>query len=175
MRLIRNAVLLLAPAMLAGTVQAQGGGSVRFNLAAGLALATSDFGDRNESGYSLVAGIGMTQPGSPISFRAEGIYNEFNPKFGGGKATAGGITGNAIYELSSGPTPTFTPYAIGGIGYFSTKEPRFTNANQTNVGWNLGGGIRFPLSGFSAYVEARYHSVSNAGVKFAPIVFGLLF
>ena len=44
-----------------------------------------------------------------------------------------------------------------------------------NFGYNVGGGVRFALSGFSAYVEARYHSISNANVSFVPLVFGLQF
>ena len=136
-----------------------GAQTTTFNLAGGLAIPTGDFGDFHESGYTLIAGIGLTQRASPIAFRAEGIYNEFNRKssvLGNGNSRAGGITGNATYDfrLASG---AFTPYVIGGIGFFST---RFGGGDSdTNVGWNVGGGLRFPLSGFSAYFEARYHYI----------------
>ncbi|MGH9886283.1 MAG: outer membrane protein [bacterium] len=165
------AVLVLATAP--STLTAQ---KATFNLAAGLAVPTSDFGDRNDAGYSLIVGMGFRQLGSPIAARIEGLYNEFDQKFAGGKAHAGGITANAVYDITLSGTG-FTPYVIGGIGYYSSKEPpRIGEGDgQTNVGWNLGGGIRFPLTGFSAYVEARYHSISNANVSFAPIVFGLAF
>ena len=148
-----------------------------FNLAAGLALANGNFGDRNDAGYSLIVGIGAKPLASALSFRAEGIYSEYNQNFENGKARAGGITGNAIYEFSMGSGVMLTPYAIGGVGYYSTREPlrNFNVESQTNIGWNLGGGVRFPLTGFSAYVEARYHSVGNVGIQFAPIVFGLAF
>jgi opacity protein-like surface antigen len=148
-----------------------------FNLAAGLAVANGNFGDRNDAGYALIVGIGMKPLASPLSFRAEGIYTEYNQNFEDGKARAGGITGNAIYDFSIGTGMMFTPYAIGGIGYYSTREPvrNFNVESQTNIGWNIGGGVRFPLTGFSAYVEARYQSVGNVGIQFAPIVFGLSF
>jgi opacity protein-like surface antigen len=157
-------------------VRAQGT-TPTFNGFAGLSPATGEFGDRNDAGYALGLGVGLRQGLSPLTFRAEGIYNEFAQKTGGGKAHATGLTANAIYEFLTGPTSAFVPYAIGGIGYYSTREPDpfFDIESQSNIGWNLGGGVRFPLSGFSVYAEARYHSVSNAGVQFAPIVFGVTF
>ena len=149
-----------------------------FNLAAGLTEPTSTFGDVYDAGYNLIVGVGMQPPLSPIGFRAEGIYNEFDQKGGGDKANAGGATINATYDLIL-PTPlhTTTLYAIGGIGYFSTKEPfGFGNvSSQSNIGYNIGGGFKFGLSGFAAYVEARYYSISNTDVHFVPISFGLVF
>ncbi|HEY4217796.1 MAG TPA: outer membrane beta-barrel protein [Gemmatimonadaceae bacterium] len=151
---------------------------VHFNLAAGLTEPTSTFGDFYDAGYNLIVGIGMNPPLSPLGFRAEGIYNEFDQKGGGDKANAGGVTINATYDLIH-PTPlnTTTLYAIGGIGYFSTKEPEqfFDVESQSNIGYNIGAGFKFGLSGFAAYVEARYYSVSNTDVRFVPISFGLVF
>ncbi|HEY9226656.1 MAG TPA: outer membrane beta-barrel protein, partial [Gemmatimonadaceae bacterium] len=150
----------------------------KFNIAGGFSLATGDFGDRNDAGYSMIVGVGMAQRGSPLSFRLEGMYNAFEQKFAPRRtATANGLTANTIYEFAT-PRNTFTPYFIGGIGMYSTREPfddRFETDSRTDVGWNLGAGLRFPLTGFSAYFEARYHSVSNAGVSVAPVVFGLSF
>jgi opacity protein-like surface antigen len=66
-------------------------------------------------------------------------------------------------------------YGIGGVGYYSSKEPAFDLSSQSNFGWNVGGGFRFPLTGFSAYVEARYHRISNADISMVPVSFGLIF
>jgi opacity protein-like surface antigen len=166
-------LLLVAP----NAARAQGATTATFNAFAGLSLATGNFGDRNDAGYSVGLGVGMRQGLSPLAFRAEGVYNEFSQKFAGSKAHATGLTANAVYEFLTGPTNAFVPYAIGGIGYYTSREPDpfFDIESQSNVGWNLGGGVRFPLSGFSVYAEARYHSVSNAGVQFAPIIFGVTF
>jgi opacity protein-like surface antigen len=122
--------------------------------------------------------MGLRQPGSPISFRAEGVYTAYNQKFSDNtKTSAGGITGNALYTISVSPGTPVTPYIIGGIGYYNTRvDVRSSEvASEWDIGWNLGGGLRFPLSGFSAYIEARYNKVSNADVAFTPIVFGLAF
>ena len=155
-------------------VHAQG---VNYNIAAGLSLANGDFGDRNDAGYALIVGIGFTQRTSPFSVRAEGIYTEYNSKFrDSDKSHAGGITANAVYDFKPSPSTPLTLYAIGGLGVYSVKEESiFGDASDTGIGWNLGGGFRFPLTGFSAYVEARYHSVSSSNAAFTPIVFGLRF
>src|SRR5262245_42914468 len=161
--------------MLPAAAVAQVGTTTHLNGAAGMSLSTGTYGDRNDAGYSLLFGLGMSQAVSPLSFRVEGMYNEFQEKFDGGKSHAAAITANAIYDFSPGPKSQFVPYAIGGIGYYSTGEPFYDFENQSNMGWNIGGGVRFPLTGFSAYVEARYHSVNNVDTHFAPIVFGLIF
>jgi hypothetical protein len=152
-----------------------------FNIAAGLSLPTSRFGDDNDAGYNITAGFGMSQPGSQLGFRVEGLYNAFNQKGLSGDdntSHAAGLTLNAVYNLiPATPRQPGSLYGIGGIGYYNTREPFFDgDQSQSNFGWNIGGGFRFPLSGFSAYVEARFHSVSsNPGMTFVPITFGLVF
>jgi hypothetical protein len=170
-----SALLAAAPVALAPVAaHAQ----LHYNIAAGLTEPTSNFGNFYNAGYNVIVGAGITPLASPLGFRAEGIYNEFDQKGGGDKAHAGGVTVNAVYDLLR-PTAiqSNTLYVIGGIGYYSTKEPyRFVDvSSQSNVGYNIGAGFKFPLSGFSAYIEARYHSVSNTDVRFVPISFGLMF
>ena len=166
------AIALIAAPMLADAQS----NSTHFNLAAGLTLPTGAFGDRNDAGYNVIVGLGMRQRGSPLGFRAEGIYNEFNERGTNDKSHAGGITANAIYDLTTNNrTNTSSLYIIGGAGYYSTRESFFSGESQTNIGWNVGGGFQFPLTGFSAYVEARYHPVSNTVVWLIPISFGVVF
>jgi opacity protein-like surface antigen len=145
-----------------------------YNVAGGVALPTGSYGDFNDSGFSLMGGLGMAMPASPLRFRGEASYSQFNHKAFNQSSRAGSFTANAIYDLSMGPGSPFTPYGIGGIGLYGTRD--FDDEDsQWNFGWNIGGGVRFPLTGFSVYVEARYHSVSNVDVSFAPIVFGISF
>ncbi|MEP6491596.1 MAG: outer membrane beta-barrel protein [bacterium] len=156
-------------------------GKAQFNIAAGLTLPTGTFADRNDAGYNAIVGIGLTPAGSSLGFRAEGMYTEFNSKAAEDKSRAAGLTGNVIYNFIA-PTSgqSNTVYAIGGVGYYSTREPFFdlrvgSPPSQTNFGWNIGGGFRFPLSGFSAYLEARYHAVTGTDIRLLPISFGLQF
>jgi hypothetical protein len=164
-----GALLLAIVVLCATSARAQ----TNFNVAAGVSLAMGDFGDRAEAGYTLIAGIGGSQRGSPISFRAEAMYTEHEQKRFPDKARAVGVSGLAVYDFSPLSGGTITPYAIGGISFASTRQ--FNLDSRTNVGWNIGGGFRFPLTGFSAYVEARYHSISDVDMSFLPIVFGLRF
>jgi opacity protein-like surface antigen len=173
---LRSTVLALSVAV-AVPAMSSAQGTTTFNLAGGLSLANGDFGNRNDAGYTLGVGVGIGQRNSPASLRLEGMFSEFESKLGGDKARAGGLLGSAVYDLNLNNGGAFTPYAIGGIGFYSTREPALfgNDESDTNFGWNAGGGVRVPLTGFSVYFEARYHSVSNAGVQFAPIVVGLRF
>lgn len=177
MHLTKRSVALAGMAAALAAVPKLHAQGTNFNLAAGLSLANSNFGDRNESGYTLIVGMGFTQRASPISLRAEGIYTGYESKVGDNNSRVGGITGNAVYDFKAAPNAPITLYAIGGIGLYSVKEELLLrDESDTGVGWNLGGGLRFPLTGFSAYVEARYHSVSSTpNATFTPIVFGLRF
>ncbi|HVX40486.1 MAG TPA: outer membrane beta-barrel protein [Gemmatimonadaceae bacterium] len=174
---IRAAATIAVLALAARPASLLAQGNAHFVIAAGATLPTGTFGDNHDIGYHGIVGVEMLQPSSQLGFRVEGMYNEFNQKSGSDKAHASGVIGNAVFELApAGRTTANTIYAIGGIGYYSTKDPTFfDNSSQTNVGWNIGGGFRFPLTGFSAYVEARYHSVNGTDFHFVPITFGLVF
>jgi opacity protein-like surface antigen len=174
-RILRTSIVAIIVVVAPTLARAQSN-ATHFNIAAGVTLPTGAFGDRNDAGYNVIVGLGMKQRGSSLGFRAEGIYNEFNEHGTNDKSHAGGITANALYDLAANSrNNTRSLYIIGGVGYYSTREPFFSSESQTNIGWNVGGGFEFPLSGFSAYVEARYHTVSNTVVRFVPISFGLAF
>ncbi|HXT18124.1 MAG TPA: outer membrane beta-barrel protein [Gemmatimonadaceae bacterium] len=168
--------ILLALTPIAAT-QAQAS-DLHFNIGAGASIPNGDFGSHNDVGYNVLLGLGTTPRGSPLGFRVEGIYNEFSVSNGGNaKSHAGGVTANAIYafNVAAPGTTGNSLYVIGGLGYYTTREPFLINDSETNFGWNVGAGFRFPLTGFSAYIEARYHTVSNTDVRFTPITFGLIF
>ncbi|HTE45913.1 MAG TPA: outer membrane beta-barrel protein [Gemmatimonadaceae bacterium] len=180
MKSLRTLLLATLAAFAPSAIAAQSR-PIQFSIAAGLTLPNGAFADRNDVGYNAIVGLGMMQPGSSLGFRAEGIYNEFNKKDIDGKSHAGGVTGNVVYNfIAPTSSQSNTAYAIGGIGYYSTREPFFSGGfanppSRTDAGFNVGAGFRFPLSGFSAYAEARYHSVSGSAIRFLPISFGLVF
>jgi hypothetical protein len=154
---------------LAASAGAQVRSGMQFNVAAGASFPTGDFGQGADVGYALAAGLGARQAGSPLAFRVEGMYTEWNLSRADVKVHSGGVTANAIYELGTPSTnPGNSVYGIGGLGYYGS-------GGTTDLGWNIGGGFRFPLSGFSAYFEARYHNISDVNRTFVPVVFGLVF
>lgn len=177
----RTAVGLVATALALAALPAASAqmSNVHVNVAAGATLPNGTFSDYNDVGYNAMIGLNFPQRGPPLGFRVEGIFNEFSvTNFGDRKSRAVGITGNATYDINAparGGTAGNTLYLIGGVGYYSSRNGFITNVNDTNLGWNIGGGFRFPLTGFSAYAEARYHSITNTDIRFTAISFGLEF
>ena len=175
-RILCAGVVAIALVLAPRSTHAQSTNAVHLNLAAGVTVPGGPFGDRNDVGYHVTGGLVVMQPGVALGFRAEGTYNGFSEKTTNDNSHAGAITVNATYGFSTSSRGyTSSLYVIGGIGYYSTREPFFFSESRTDVGWNAGGGFEFPLTGFAAYFEARYHYVSNTDVRFVPISFGLIF
>ena len=49
--------------------------------------------------------------------------------------------------------------------------------SSTQFGFDVGGGITIPLSGFNTFIEARYNHFNDNGgsTSFVPITFGIMF
>jgi opacity protein-like surface antigen len=148
--------------------------------AVGAAIPLGDLGDVTDMGYNATFMIGYNPVFLPVGLRFDAAYNEFGIKdeFGGdGNINIPSFTANAIFKLPSGG---FTPYAIGGVGlYRPGGEIAGFSGSENRFGWNAGGGISMPLSGFKVFVEARFNSVmgedDEENWNFVPITFGLIF
>lgn len=142
--------------------------------AAGLAMPLDELGDFTDNGYNATFFVGYNPVFLPVGLRFEAAYNEFGLTDFDGNVNITGFTGNAIFKL---PTGGFTPYVIGGAGLYRYGEEGFETENR--FGFNVGGGISMPLSGFKVFVEARYNRLSGDDVlpdySFVPIVFGASF
>jgi len=152
---------------------------IHFSVGAGVAVPTGDFGNGIDAGYHLAAGLSMRPPTSPLEFQAEGTFNEFNVSDQSNanideKVRVWSLGANALYHFNPTTSVVGSFYGIGGLGFYNTRDT-FFEESDTNLGWNLGGGFRYPLSGFSVYVEARYHYVTNTSVRYVPVTFGLVF
>jgi len=170
--------LLLTAALVVAPTVAMAQNPFHFNIAAGAAVPTGDLGDAADVGYNLTVGVGMRPALSPVGFRVEGKYNNFGIKGCDGcdNISIKGLDANVIYDfMPVTNTVGVSLYGIGGLGGFQAKAG--DDDSDTKLGWNLGAGLRLPLSGFSAYVEARYHQVQGNGghLGYIPIVFGLSF
>ena len=165
--------VLLGIALAPAAALAQG--NTHLNIAAGMSLPTGDFGDAHSVGYNVIGGIGSQSRTSALGFRIEGLFTEFEQEGTDRKSRVIGATANALYNLTAqNRSSANSLYIIGGVGYYNTRLVPFTSS-QSNIGMNVGGGFQFPLTGFSAYIEARYHAISDQGVRFVPISFGLVF
>jgi hypothetical protein len=63
------------------------------------------------------------------------------------------------------------PYVLGGFGLYKINV---FGSNQTNFGFNLGGGLRYPIGPVEPFVEVRYHVdyAPVSAITFIPFQFG---
>jgi opacity protein-like surface antigen len=179
--------LVAAAAMVAGAnpAQAQAYNPFQIGASAGVAIPTGDLGTATNLGYNVAVAVGYKPQLTPIGVRLEAAYNQFGFDTGGGSINIPAFTGNLVYELPLGMS--FRPYAIGGVGLYRPSAG-FTGGGNTDAendfGWNIGGGIKIPLtSSFETFVEARYNSLNIGGgtangggtATFIPITVGVMF
>ncbi|HEU4748885.1 MAG TPA: outer membrane beta-barrel protein [Gemmatimonadaceae bacterium] len=145
--------------------------------AIGAAVPVGDLGDVTDLGYNATFMLGYNPVFLPVGLRFDAAYNEFGISDTDGNVNIPSFTANAIFKL---PTGGFTPYVVGGAGLYRVSAQLFgATESENRFGWNIGGGISMPLSGFKVFVEARYNNVSGEGgstdLSFVPIVFGASF
>jgi hypothetical protein len=151
---------------------------VQFGIAAGAALPTSDLSDGANTGWNATGTVAFNPKLIPLGIRVDGAYNRFGFKNGvDGNFALTSVTGNLVYKI---PSATVAPYLIGGAGWYheSASLTGLGSGTENNFGWNVGGGISMPLSGFDTFIEARYNVVQQSdspSLKFIPITFGVMF
>lgn len=153
--------------------------STSFGVAGGIAVPTGDLANAANAGYNLAAHVNLGAPLMPIGIRLEGGFNSFDYKQTG--FTTNGservISGTVNATLALGPSGA-SPYLIGGVGAYNrtVSSSGVSSSGETNAGFNVGGGLRFPLGTMSTFIEARYHKVlGNVDTQYVPITFGVNF
>ena len=150
---------------------------LQFGISGGAAVPTSDLSDISNTGWNFNGHVGFNTRVIPLGIRIDGGYSSFGFKQGvNGDVHFGNITGNFIYKV---PAPTVTPYILGGAGWYhlGASSPGFFSGSSDKFGWNVGGGISMPLSGFDTFIEAKYTQIETSGtsMKYVPITFGVMF
>jgi len=153
---------------------------VQLGVALGAAIPTSDLSDVSSTGFNGTVTVGLQPALIPLGVRIDAAYNQFAIKdqFGSGNIHFTSVTGNLVYKI---PGATVSPYAIGGAGWYNAAVniTGFGSGSDNKFGWNIGGGISMPLSGFDTFIEARYNQVQmgngDPNLKFIPITFGVMF
>ncbi len=182
----RRLLAVLAAGVLAAGVLAAGPAALHAQsaslvLSGGLSIPVSDLSNSYNSGYNVAGGVNFGAPIVPVGARIELGYNGYDAK-GGGGVNARIISGTANAVLNLGPTSA-APYLIGGLGIYNrhiNTNSVITVADKSVAGINIGGGIRFPLTGITTFLEARYHAMlgnANDGTnyQYIPITFGIAF
>jgi len=123
----------------------------QYGLSAGISIPAGRLGDDHAAGYAIGGLVEFAVNNQPYALRAEAMFQRFALK--GGRTLGNDVNyfsagPTVVYKLNQTPTETFL---TGGIAiYHATDE-------GTRPGFNFGGGVGFPLSGFSAIAEARMH------------------
>jgi hypothetical protein len=140
----------------------------------------SDFSDMSNRGWNAGVLIRLGAAPFPLSFRLEGQWHQLKGKTisvadqGTSRSDLRIIDGTADFEWTFGPPAASNFYLIVGGGFYKLRgedaqtpgnisggTATTVTENATKFGWNAGAGFRFPLSGHSLFIEARYHAVSH--------------
>lgn len=180
----RKLLAVAAFALVAPVAAAQA--QISFGIGAGASIPGGDLSNATtgvETGYHVLVTAGIHPPLAPVGFRVDGMFNEFNSKSTAAnppKLRIMGVNANAV--LSMPGLIVLSPYAIGGVGMYQRKSTAAGATSASDLGVNIGAGIKFGLAGFGAFAEARYHYIMaekvgtvTPKVNFIPITFGITF
>ncbi|HEU4643665.1 MAG TPA: outer membrane beta-barrel protein [Gemmatimonadaceae bacterium] len=176
-----GALLVLGGAPLAA--QAIVGSPIRFGITGGATFPVGNLSDVAKTGWNAGALLDIGLPLVPIGFRVDGTWQQL-----GNKTVAGEEIKNRIIAGTVDATYTFGSmlptkfYLIGGVGLYNLKTDVNTGVGsatdkETKFGVNAGAGLRFQLTGFSTFVEARWHDIFTKGssTQMVPVSVGITF
>lgn len=147
MRHLRSTLLALAVALASGVLLVD---SARAQVHLGPQISIADEADVGLGGR-LVAGVedysGLEVIGSVDIFFPDGDFDYWE------------INGNAVYNFEIVGAPSLRPYAGGGLNVahfdFDDNVLEDDGGSDTELGLNLLAGSKFPLEGFTPFVEVR--------------------
>lgn len=145
-----------------------------FGIGAGATLPSGDYADATKTGYHVLATLDIRAPLMPLGLRIDGMFNELDIENSSEKSRVWVGTANAVYNMGVGGVG---PYVIGGLGLYHNAVSGGGVDSETKFGLNGGIGVRIPLTGFSAFAEARYHRLldTDGSVALVPLSFGITF
>jgi hypothetical protein len=179
-----------AIAVVSSTSSAQYSRTLSLGVSGGAVFPTGDFGDFYSTGFNGTLSLTFKPIGSPLGVRVDGMYNKLDLQDdetitipGGGDVESASISSanaNLVYFLpTTGPNTEISSYLIagGGIYWLAINGDNFDTDATNNGGVNGGLGVLFRLSGFSTFIEARYHHVFTDGsdTQFIPVTVGISF
>ncbi|HUQ48914.1 MAG TPA: outer membrane beta-barrel protein [Gemmatimonadaceae bacterium] len=200
-----SSVAAVVAASLVAAAAASGQSNIPRPFAIGVygggSMPIGDFKNRADIGYH--AGVfGSTALSGPLSVRLDGAYSKFNKEIAFGDTVITALTKvfhtTLDVEYSLGTQTEMAagggalPYISGGAGFYrfryddSCAGPGsacsafvVSSGSETRWGLNAGAGASFFLSGFTPFVDIRYHTTSPkaGGFRFNMVLasFGLKF
>jgi len=127
-----------------------------YGISGGIVVPAGRLGDDHAAGYGLEGFVEWAVPNQPYALRGEGAFQRFALKSGhtGRNVSLFSIGPTVMYQVQQAPTQT---YLTGGIAIYNAS------GEGTHPGFNFGGGLGFPLTGFWATAEARMHVMLSSG------------
>jgi len=140
----------------------------------GIAVPAGRLGNEHAAGYHIGGLVEFAVPGQAYALRAEAMYESFALKSGKTGSDVGvfGIGPTIVYRLQ--PATATSSFLTGGIAIYHATTETFTTGTGTTAvtaerpggtrpGFNIGTGINFPLTEFTALAEVRLHVVLTEG------------
>ena len=149
----------------------------RFGLAAGLAMPTGDFGDVATAGFGVEGSVEFQAGTMPFGLRGDLFYNRFSADEDAGldgNFSAFGGALNALFQMAG---ISATPYLVVGPTITNVSvDVNNVDDSDTKIGVQAGVGVKFPLSGFTSKLEARYHTIftEDENTNLFLVLFGIM-
>lgn len=165
---------------------------VRFGITGGLAAPVGSLSNNTGLGWDAGALVNVGFPLLPLGFRLDALWQQMpgSTSPGGISTKTRAIDGTLNATYSFGGLSPINFYFIGGLGVYNVRRESHwlyvtpggvssgsSSTTQTRFGLNGGLGFLFRFSGFSTFVEARYHDVFTSGgsTEIVPINVGIVF
>ena len=174
MKRITTTIAIVAAGLSLGAHDAAA--QVRLSVAGGPSFPVSHLADEMNTGFNVLVGAGLSVPVLPVGLRVDGMLNQFPEAGHDGNFRVISGSVNAILDI---PMVVARPYIIGGLGVYNS---RFTDdhdhgdeGSTTNLGANIGAGVRVGLQGISVFAETRLHNIFSEGeqARFIPLSVGI--
>jgi hypothetical protein len=141
-----------------------------YGVSGGIVVPAGRLSDDHSAGYGLQGFVEYAVPNQAYALRGEGMFQRFALKNGrtGKNVNLFSIGPTVMYQVQQAPTQT---YLTGCIAIYNAS------GEGTHPGFNFGGGLGFPLTGFWATAEARMHVMLSSGkpVLTLPLSVGVKF
>jgi len=147
--------------------------TVAIGVSGGLSVPTGTMAESQVSGFHVGGHVNLSPASLPFEILLDLTIHNFDGNMDQPSPLdfrSVGVSGNAAYVF---PGADMRPYLLGGVGMYFGKPDIAGADNESEFGFDVGGGMRFVLSGLTSFIQVRANFVGDR--TFVPISFGILF
>ena len=130
----------------------------------GIAIPAGRLGDEHAAGYHIGGLVEFAVPNQPYALRGEAMYRALRAQVGQGGQRRERLRVRSDDRLPVSAHAATSTFLTGGIAIYHATTEKITvgtttveRGGGTRPGFNVGTGIAFPLTDFSALAEIRLH------------------